>query len=30
MPINASSDAHVHLVQTLIRVEIITVWSDYT
>ena len=30
MPINALSDAHEHLVKTLITVEIIAVWSDYT
>ena len=30
MPINASSDVHEHLTETLITMEIIAVKSDYT
>ena len=30
MPVNALSDAYVHLVETLITVKVIVVWSDYT
>ena len=30
MPVNALSDAHKHLVEILVTVKIIVVWSDYT
>ena len=30
MPVNALSDAYVHLVEILITVKTIAVWSDYT
>ena len=30
MPVNALSDAHKHLIEILVTVKIIVVWSDYT
>ena len=30
MPINALSDANKHLIEILVTVKIIVVWSDYT
>ena len=30
MPVNALSDAYKHLIEILVTVKIIVVWSDYT